>query len=91
MNDVVAAYLPVGLVRTCASCSSRVWLFAALCTAAHQAPEPVGLSRKEYCSGVAVPPPGVPLHPGTEPTPLAGGFFTTSTTWEAPMWPGKTT
>ena len=45
-------------------------------------------SRQEYWSGLPCPPPGDLPDPGTEPTPLmspemAGGFFTTSTTWEA--------
>ena len=46
------------------------------------------VSRQEYWSGVPCPPPGVLLNSGkeltflTSPT-LAGGFFTTSATWEA--------
>ena len=36
---------------------SRVWLFAAPWTAAHQAPPSMGLSRQEYCSGVPLPSP----------------------------------
>ena len=44
-------------------------------------------SRQEYCCGLSCPPPGVLPNPRIEPmslvTPaLAGGFFTTSTTWE---------
>ena len=47
---------------------------------------PWGFSRQEYGSGLPCPPPGDIL--GIEPTPLmspalAGGFFTTSATWEA--------
>ena len=38
---------------------SRVWLFATLWTAAHQAPPPMGFSRQEYWSGVISPSPNV--------------------------------
>jgi len=43
-------------------------------------------SRQEYWSGVSFPTPGDLPDPGTEPpsTTLAGRFFTTSVTWEAP-------
>ena len=34
---------------------SRVWLFAAPWTAAHQAPLSMGFSRQEYWSGVPLP------------------------------------
>ena len=57
-------------------------------TVIHQAPLSVGFSRQEHWSGLPCPPPqGLP-HPGTEPTSLmslalAGGFFTSSATWEA--------
>ena len=67
---------------------SRVRLFATPWTVAHQAPPSMGFSRQEYWSGLLFPTPrGVP-NPGTEPTTprypaLAGGFFTTSATWEA--------
>ena len=33
-------------------CFSRVWLFVALWTAAHQAPPSMGFPRKEYRSGL---------------------------------------
>ena len=54
----------------------------------HQAPLAIGFSRQEYWSGLPCPPPGDLLHPGTEPASLTspalgGGFFTTSSTWEA--------
>ena len=47
-----------------------------------------GISSVE---GVACPPPGDLPNPGIEPTFLmspafTGGFFTTSTTWEALYW-----
>ena len=43
-------------------------------------------SRQEYWSGLPCPPPGDLPDSGTEPASLmspAGGFFNTSTTWEA--------
>ena len=45
-------------------------------------------SRQEYWSGLPLSPPGDLAHRGIEPVflmspALAGGFFTTSTTWEA--------
>ena len=68
---------------------SHVWLFATLWTIACQAPLSMGFSRQEYQRGLPWPLPGDLPDPGTEPTSLAspslvGGFFTTSTTWEAP-------
>ena len=68
------------------SCFSRVRLFATLWTVARQAPLSMGFSRQEYWSGLPCPPPGDLPHPGIEPSSLRslpGGFFTTSTTWEA--------
>ena len=55
---------------------------------AHQAPLCVGFSRQEHWSGSPCPPPGDLPDPGIEPASLtspalAGGFFTTSATWEA--------
>ena len=48
----------------------------------------MGFSRQEYWSGLLCPPAGDLLHQGIEPQSLmspalAGGFFTTSATWEA--------
>ena len=48
----------------------------------------MGFSRQEYWSGVPFPSPGNLPYPGIEPVSLmspalAGGFFTTSATWEA--------
>ena len=67
---------------------SHSQLFATLWTVAHQSPLSVGFSRQEYWSGLPCPPPGDLPHPGTDPESLmspalAGGFFITSTTWEA--------
>ena len=49
----------------------------------------MGFSRQEYWSGLPYPPPGDVPDPGIKLTSfisplLASGFFTTSTTWEAP-------
>ena len=55
-------------------------------TVAHQAPRSmVGGDRQEYWSGLPWLPPGYLPDPGIEPASpaLAGGFFTTSATWEA--------
>ena len=53
-----------------------------------QAPLSMGFSRQEYWSGLWCPLLGDLPNPGIEPASLsslawAGGFFTTSTTWEA--------
>ena len=44
----------------------------------------MGFSRQEYWSGLPCLPPGDLLKPGIKPVSpaLAGGFFTTSATWE---------
>ena len=47
--------------------------------------------QQEYWSGLPSHPPGDLLYPGIKPTSLmspvlAGGFFTTSTTWEAHLY-----
>ena len=82
-----------GIQETCHAVLSRfshVQLFAALWTVACQAPLSMGFSRVDYWSGLPCPPPGDLSYPGIEPTShyvlrpaLAGGFFTTSATWEA--------
>ena len=77
------------------SCFSCVWLFETQRTITHQAPQDVGFPREEYWSGLPCPPPGDLPDSGTEPAylmspALADGFFTTSTTWEAPELPERT-
>ena len=67
---------------------SSVQLFVASSTVVNQAPLSTVFSRQEYWSGLSFPSPGGLPHPGTEPSSftsptLAGGFFTTSTTWDA--------
>ena len=66
---------------------SHVKLFVTPWTVAHQAPLSMGFSMQEYWSGLLRALPGGLPDPGTEPTwltspALAGGFFTTSATWE---------
>ena len=55
---------------------------------ARQVPLSMGFSRQEHRTVLPYPPPGDLPNPGTgPPSPvspaLAGGFFTTSSTWEA--------
>ena len=69
------------------SCFAHVWLFTTPWTAAHQVPLSMGFFRQEYWSGLPCPPldhsnPGIKPISLTSPY-LAGGFFTTCTTWEA--------
>ena len=57
-------------------------------TVASQVPLSVEFSRQEYWSGLPFLTAGDLTDPGIEPTSfaspaLAGGFFTTSATWEA--------
>ena len=64
---------------------SHARLFAILLTMAGQAALSMGFSRQEYWSGLPCPPSRGSSYPGIEPVSpaLAGGLFTTSTTWEA--------
>ena len=67
---------------------THAWLFATIWTIAHQAPLSMGFSRQEYWNGLPCPPPGDLPNPRIKPVSprspaLAGGFFTTSATWEA--------
>ena len=71
------------------SCFSRVQLFVTLWAVACQAPLSMGFSRQKYWSELPLPSPGDLPNSGIEPASLmspvlAGGFFTTSATWEAP-------
>ena len=72
--------------RMMAACCLVAQLCPSLCDPlAHQAPLSMGLSRKEYWSGLACPPPGGLPDPLIEfmsfiSPELAGKFFTTSTT-----------
>ena len=69
------------------SCFSHVRLFVTLWTVACKAPLSMGFSRQEYWSVLPCPSPGDLPNLGVKPTSLmspalAGGFFTTSATWE---------
>ena len=73
-------------------CAELLQLCLALCNpwiVAHQTALSMGLSRQEYWSGLPFPMSGDLPDPGIEPASpmspaLAGGFFTTSATWEDP-------
>ena len=67
---------------------SHVKLFAIPWTVARLTPLSLGFSRQEYWSGLPCIPPrylaGLEIKPTSLKIPaLAGGFFITSTTWEA--------
>ena len=69
---------------------SHVQLFTTPWTEAFQGPLSIGFPRQEYWSGLPFPSPGDLPDPGIKPVSLvspalAGGFFTTSATWEAPF------
>ena len=68
---------------------SHVWLFVTLWSVVYQAPLSMGFSRQEDWSGLPCPPPRDRPNTGIEPMSpaLAGGFFTTSVTWEAQYIP----
>ena len=68
---------------------SCVQYFAISWIVAHQDPLSLVFSRQGYWSRLSFPPPGDLPDPGIEPVSLtspalAGAFFTTSATWEAP-------
>ena len=85
-----SSQVPGACVLSCLSC---VWLFVTLWMVAHQAPLSMGLCRQEYWSGLpCLPPRDLLTQDRTHSLPspaLAGRFFTTSTTWEAPTCPVK--
>ena len=71
---------------------SHVQLSAAPGNVACQAPLSMKFSRQEYWSGLPFPTPGDLPEPGIEPMflespALAGGFLTTSATWEVIHYP----
>ena len=77
------------------SCFSPVRLCVTPLTVALQASLSMGFSRQEYWSGLSCPSPRNLPNPEIEPmsltsSELAGRFFTTSATWEAPHWFYKT-
>ena len=67
--------------------TQRLLLCATPWTVAGQASLSMGFSRQEYWSGLPCPSSGDRRDPGIEPTSpmspaLAGGFLTTSASWE---------
>ena len=69
--------------------SSHVRIFATLWTITHRAPLSIGFSREEHWKGLPRLSPADLRNPEITPASLmslalAGRFFTTSTTWEAP-------
>ena len=91
----ISATLPLRQVTLCSffgfMCAFLVVSnsFSTLWTVACQASVSMGFSRLEYCSGLPFPLPGdlpnLRIEPVSLTSPaLAGMFFTTSTTWEAP-------
>ena len=80
---------PFSLIYLCGCMISRVSCvehFVTQWTIAHKAPLSKGFSRCEYWSESPCPPviPYPRIEPGSLMSPaLAGGFLTTSTTWEA--------
>ena len=75
----------------------RVQLFATPCTAARQAPLPMGFSREEYWRGLPFPSPGGLPHPGIKPgspasqadslPPEPPGKLETDKWWLSPLSP----
>ena len=75
----------------CPITQSFVQLFVTPWTVALQAPLSMEFSRPEYWSGLPFPPLADLPDPGIKPasltsSTLAGGFFTTSATWQALHW-----
>ena len=81
--------LPTGGLRPPVSMSGAKSLQSSLFLCdpiAPQAPLSMGFFRQKYCSGLPCPPPGDLPDPGIKPLTapaLVGGFFITSTAWEA--------
>ena len=76
---------------TYAASHAALIIFATPWTVACQAPLSMGFSRQEYWNELPCPPPGDLSNPVIEPkklmsSVLAGRFFVTSTTWEAPSY-----
>ena len=72
----------------CSVAQLSLTLCSPMGTVADQASLSMEFCRQEYLSGVPFPPPGDLPNPEIElisvqSPALAGGFFTTSTTWEA--------
>ena len=74
---------PFSQLPVCAQLLSCVPLFCDPWTAARQAPLSIGFPRQEFPTSRDFPDPGFKPASLAFPT-LAGGFFTTGATWEAP-------
>ena len=89
VSILIPLWNPVLLNICMLSHFSCIRLFANLWTIACQASLSMGFSRQEYWSGLPLLSLGDLPDPGIKPTSLmslelAGGFFTTSSAWEAP-------
>ena len=78
------------VIRWHAKPLSRVQLFATSWTVAHHAPLSMGILQARILEWVAMPSSRGSSRPGMEPgsltsPALAGGFFITNATWEAPV------
>ena len=78
------------LLPICVLVAQHARLFMTSWTVNHQAPLSIEFLRQEYWSKLPFPLPGDLLDPGVKHTQLvspalAGGFFTTRATWEAPI------
>ena len=89
--NCTSQYLIINYMHVCVlSHFSSVWLCVTPWTVTCQASLSMGFSRQEYWGGLPCPPPEDLPNPGIKPASLkspalAGRFFTTSTTWEAPV------
>ena len=85
---IQVTYPPIEMINDDAKSLRSCLTLVILWTVARKASLSMGFSRPECWSGLPFPSPGdLPL-PGVEPASLispalAGGFFTTSATWEA--------
>ena len=88
MATFLRKQIPSFFTIMCAHMLSRVWLFMTPWTVAHQVPLSMKFSKQKYWSGAPFPTPEDLPNPRIEPVSvlspaLAGGFFTTSNSWEA--------
>ena len=96
--DVFKNFIPLviqigGVLQCVCGYAQSLRLCLTLCDPMNQPTRllcPCRFSRQEYWSGFPCPPPGDLPSPGPEPgslisPTLAGGFFTTSVTWEVPQ------
>ena len=85
----ITAGVGVSIYGHCGGLVAKSWSTLAIpWTVACQAPLSMGFSRQEYWNRLPFPYPGDLSDPGIESMSLtspalAGGFFTTNTTWEA--------